>query len=126
MKFNKAKCKVLHLGRGKPRCQQRLSNEGIASSPAEKDLGVLVDENLDMSHQCALAAQKVKYPGLHQKQRGQQVEAGDSAPLLSSGEIPTRALHPALEPSVQKRHGPVEAGLEEGHKNDQRLGTHLL
>ncbi|GAB0193851.1 hypothetical protein GRJ2_001850400 [Grus japonensis] len=49
VKFNEAKCKVLHMGWGNPHYQYRLVDEGIESSSVEKDLAILVDEKLGQS-----------------------------------------------------------------------------
>mgnify|MGYP001858473530 CR=1 FL=1 len=59
MKFNKAKSKVLHLGRSNLRYVYRLGKELFESSPAEKDLGVIVNKMRDMRHKCALAARSM-------------------------------------------------------------------
>ncbi|KAJ7395492.1 hypothetical protein BTVI_154803 [Pitangus sulphuratus] len=54
MKFNQAKCKLLHMGHSNPKHKYRLCGEWIDSSPAEKDLGVLVEKKLNTTQQLAV------------------------------------------------------------------------
>ncbi|GAB0195605.1 hypothetical protein GRJ2_002025800 [Grus japonensis] len=125
MKFNKAKCQVLHMDQSNPKHNYRLGGEWIESSPEEKDLGVLVDEELNMSQQCALPAQKANHI-LGCIKRGVTSRLREVILPLHSDETPSGVLCSALGSSVQEGHGPVGVSPEEGHKDAQRAGAPLL
>jgi len=56
IKFNKSKCRILHLGWSNARHRYKWAEEWLEISPAARDLRVLVGSGLSRSQQRALAA----------------------------------------------------------------------
>jgi len=116
-KFSQAKCKVLHVGQGNPKHKYRLGREWLESSPEEKDLGVLVDEKLNTSRQCALAAQKAtRTLGCIKSSMGSRAREG-ILPLDSA------LIRPHLESCVHlwsPQHRKDMDGLEQGQRRPRR------
>ena len=116
MRFNKAKCKVFHLGQSSPRHKHRLREELIERSPVEKNL------------RSWRMKSSMKSSGLHQwrgGRGGQQEEGGNFPPLLCPWEASSGVLCPSLGSPVEKEYGAVGMGPEEGQKDDQRAGELL-
>ncbi|PKU43312.1 hypothetical protein llap_6386 [Limosa lapponica baueri] len=116
MEFNMTKCKVLHISQGNPK------HKWTESSPEEKDLGVLVDEKLNMSQQCALAAQKAnRILGCTQRSVAHRLREM-TLPLYSA------LMRSHMEYHVQlwvPQHKKV-MDLLEGHEDYQKAGASLL
>ena len=94
-----------------------MGDEGIESSPEEKDLGVLVDEKLDMSQQCVLTAQKANHVlGCIKRSVASRAREG-ILPLCSTlVKPPPAVLCPALGAPTSEGHGPARVGPEKATK----------
>ncbi|GAB0187935.1 mitochondrial enolase superfamily member 1 [Grus japonensis] len=112
---------ILDLGKTNPGAQHRLGSTWLESSSVERDLGVLVDNKLNMSEECAAAAKKAnRMWGCINKgitNRDKEV----IIPLSACQAIPG-ILCSVLVPTVQKRCGQAGEGSEEGHQDDQSTG----
>ena len=56
LKFNVDKCKIMHLGRKNPRAEYKISDTVLTSVSEERDLGVIISDDLKVGRQCHRAA----------------------------------------------------------------------
>lgn len=138
IKFNKGKCKDLHLGKNSPRHHsdqaQSLSehhsdqaqslSEQLESSFAKN----LLDTKISISQQSAPAAKLTGYPGLHWQECCQETKGGDPASVISSGEASPAVLWPGLGSQYTRCMNTLqspEKGQEDDYRADERRGRDL-
>ncbi|RMC14792.1 hypothetical protein DUI87_06968 [Hirundo rustica rustica] len=123
--ISKSKCKVLHLGKGNHWCQNGLADEVTEGSPGEKHLGALVDEKLEMSQQCALAAQKAnRILGCIRSVASRLREV--SVPVCPSLIVPHLQYWVQFRPLSRGKMWALWCVFRGGHEHNQKDGAPLL
>ena len=59
MKFNASKCKVVHFGYNNPKFPYEIQGQVLENSSQERDLGVIVQPNLDFDKHIGIVTGKV-------------------------------------------------------------------
>jgi len=101
-----------------------LGSEGVESNPTEKDLGVLVDEGLDMTQQCALTAQKAQ--GCMPSSVSSRVREGVPSLCAALVRPPPRSSASSSGALSTGQTWSCWSGVGGRHSNDPRAGTPLL
>jgi len=103
-KFNKGKCRVLHLGRNNPMHQYRLGADLLGRRFVERYLGVQMGDKLTMSQQCAPAAKKANgILGCIKRSVASRSRKFYPPLRLCPSEAPSEVLCPVLHSPVQER-----------------------
>ena len=123
MEVNKAKGKVLPMGRGNPKRKSRLGEEWLEISPEEKDPGVLADGKLTMSQQHALTAQKAtRVLGCIQSSVGSREREG-ILPLCSALMRPPCSAGSSSGGTNSRRTWTCSSGARGGHEDARGAGA---
>ncbi|XP_065413911.1 uncharacterized protein LOC101936461 [Chrysemys picta bellii] len=120
MRFNNDKCRVLHLGWKNPMHCYRLGTNWLSGSSAEKDLGITVDEKLELSQQCALVAKKANGI-LGCISRSIASRTSDYSLLFGNGAATSGILGPVLGPHYRKDVDKLERVQQRATKIIRRL-----
>lgn len=116
-KFNKGQCRILQVGINNP---VEAADQPAGKQPCRKRAGILVENKLDMSQQCASAA-KVSNSILGCVRKSEYRLNEVILPLSALGMATPEVLGPVLCFPVQGRHGKTGTRPAKVHKDGKGL-----